>query len=112
MSTLQIPLTFSLGLDILDTDTDLLKIEIPDPTNVNVNKVSLNSLSDAVGTPTIECRNTSSGLGEGITVQFVDGEDFAENTGTLSITDSIWIRSGTPGNLSHVNGIIRYNYTG
>ncbi len=112
MPTLQIPLTFSLGSDLVDTDTDLLKIEIPDPTNVNINKISIDSLLAAVGTPTIECRNTSSGAGDGITVTWVDSEFFAEATGTLSITKYIWIRSGTPGNLSNINGTIRFNYRG
>jgi len=111
MATLHIPLSFSIGGDIVDSNVDLLKIEIPNPTDAVITKVSINSLYEATGTATIEVRNTSNGGGDAITVTFVSGETYAEATGNLTLTeDYVWIRSGTANGLGMLNGILRYYY--
>ena len=114
MPTLHLPISFGIPGDIVDDNTDFIKVEISNPSSVNINKVSINSMSSAVGTPTIEVRNASGGGGNAITVSFSDSQYFAENTGTLSVTDYIWIRSGnvSGGDLSNLNGFIRFNYIG
>lgn len=107
MPTNQIPITSSVAGDIVDADTDLRVIEVPDATNATLVKVAVTSMRPAVGTPTIEVRNTIAGGGSGITVTFVDGEYEAEATGSITLIDYLFIRSGTVGDLSNIN-IIPY----
>jgi len=109
-TTLHIPVTYSISGDIIDANTDLLKFEIPDASNVTINKVSINSLFAATGQATIEVRNSSSGNGDGIVVTFSAGETYAEQTGSLSLSTYGWIRSGTPNGLGDLNITIRYNH--
>ncbi len=111
MPTLHIPINAAVSYDILDPSQDLIKLEPPNPSDATVTKVSINSIGAAEGAPTIELRNQASGAGSAITVTFSDGNRYAEQTGSLSLTDFLWVRSGSVvGGLSNINITIRYNY--
>lgn len=103
--TNQFPIPFSIGGDIIDTDTDLRVIEVKDATNVTLRKVHVSSMTPAgTGGATIEVRNTASGGGSGIVVTIAAGDYEGSNTGTVVLIDNLYIHSGTPNGLSDING--------
>ncbi len=103
--TNQFPISFSIGGDIIDTNTDLRIISIKDATNVILREVYISSMTPAgTGGATIEIRNTASGAGSGITVTIAAGAYEGSNTGAVTLIDNLYIRSGTPNGLSDING--------
>ena len=103
--TNQFPIPFSVGGDIIDTNTDLRVIEVKDATNVTLRSVHISSMTPAgSGGATIHVRNTASGGGSGIIVTIAEGAYEGTNTGTIVLIDSLYIRSGTPNGLSDING--------
>jgi hypothetical protein len=112
LATNQIVFPFSIGGDIIDLNTDLLKVEIPDPTNATVVKVRVSSMSNATGSATIQVRNASGGGGDTITVTIGVGtrEDVTSGA-SMTVTDYLWIRSGTPNGLSNISVTIYVTYT-
>ena len=111
MPTNLIPINYSVSGDIITPNIDLLKVEIPNPTEVSIVKVSVNSFAAATDSEKIEVRNAANGGGSGIVVEFDASADsyFAFNSGSLSLTDYLWIRSGSiVGTLGDINVTIRY----
>ncbi len=111
MPTLHLISNYSVFGDIVDTDTDLLKIELPDTQNITITKVSISSLTAATGAATIIVGNQANNAGDKITVTFSNGEYYAEQTGNIETTSSFfWIHSANPENLSNINVSIKFNY--
>ena len=99
------PINFCIPGDIVDTDTDLLKIQIPNRSGTTIKKLVINSMVAASGTPTVSVENSSNGVGDNLVATFVNTEFDAVTSGILSTgaDGSIWIRSGTPGDLADIN---------
>ncbi len=112
MATLHLISNYFIANDVVDEDQDLLKIELVDPQNITITKVSVTSLTPASGSATIVVGNQANGLGDEIVITFSNGEFYAESSGqTIETTTTFfWIRSGNPFGLSNINVGIRYNY--
>ncbi len=111
MPTLHLVANWCVPGDIIDSNTDLLKVELVDPQNITITKLAVNSLSPATGAATIIFGNQASGAGDEIVVTFSAGNYYAETTGTIETTTTFfWIRSGNPAGLSHINISPRFSY--
>lgn len=93
---------------IVDANTDLRQLEIPDPTHATIVKVIVDSMVNAGGAATLSIENAASGAGSGITVTFALGEYHQSNTGSLTTSGSFYLRSGTPNGLEDISVTIHY----
>jgi len=87
---------FNIIPDFVDTDTDILKIPVLRGTDNVIRKVHLQANSSATSDGTIEIRNAASGAGDAITIDITSGDSDITSTATLTSSDFIYVRSGTP----------------
>ena len=108
MATARLVHNVHISGDIVDTNTTLREIELPDITNTTIKKIVVDSIANAAGASTISIENTSDASGSNITVTFALGEYHQSNTGTLTTSSSFWIRSGTPNGLADLDIDVHY----
>ena len=107
--TRRVPLNFTICGDIINASTDLLRVTVPNASSATIKFVSVGSQQAADGGEIIEIRNTASGGGSAIQVTFSAGEYYASVSGTLTLTNYLWVRAGSViGALSDINVTIHY----
>ena len=93
---------FSIAGDIIDSNTDLVKIPIVNSSSNSLYKVRIQSMENATGSGSIEVRNQANGAGSAITLSISDGNSEVSSTGDISSTDYFYFRSVTPCGFSNI----------
>ncbi len=107
--TKRVAANFTVCGDIINASTDMLKCYIPNASSATVKFVSVGSQQAATGGEIIEVRSAAGGGGSAIQVTFSAGEYYASASGTLTLSDYLWVRAGSVvGSLADINVTIHY----
>lgn len=107
--TKRVAINFTICGDIINASTDLLRVSMPNAASATIKFVSVGSQEPATGGEIIEVRSAAGGGGSAIQVTFSAGEYYASASGTLALSNSLWIRAGSVvGTLADINVTVHY----
>ncbi len=86
-------ISFRIGVEIVDENTDLIKIDLPNVSDITILQMVVQSTQNATANGSMELRNSSGGAGSAITVNITANSKYFSGEGSLTTTDYFWIRS-------------------